>query len=297
MSLDECLRCAAAEGPDSRVGGPAGDPRPCAAPRSSPLHRAGHGAPARVWQNPPVVHVEAVLTESHAPRASLSTVCLRPRCFCVPQACLMWTCFARSSANAGCRVAEDCASKSTIVMTCCRRTARCSIRTWRPSHVCRQERFKVCERESKTKAFSKVGLQLEDRVDPNEAALQETADWLRRCLLAPHDILYCVCSCLLTVAPREGGTCRAGVWLARSAFEFSPGLCPCVISCSVPYCCRTYCSIASRHVPMVNPVRSWPASCPSLSGSTDSGVHGRASALLQLPKCHAASGPHARAPR
>ena len=42
----------------------------------------------------------------------------------------------------------------------------------------------MCERESKTKAFSKVGLQLEDKVDPNEAALQETADWLRRCLLA-----------------------------------------------------------------------------------------------------------------
>ncbi len=52
---------------------------------------------------------------------------------------------------------------------------------WASLRAPRQERFKVCERESKTKAFSKVGLQLEDRVDPNEAALQETADWLRRC--------------------------------------------------------------------------------------------------------------------
>ena len=42
----------------------------------------------------------------------------------------------------------------------------------------------MCERESKTKAFSKVGLQLEDKVDPNELALHETADWLRRCLCA-----------------------------------------------------------------------------------------------------------------
>ena len=43
-----------------------------------------------------------------------------------------------------------------------------------------QERFKACERESKTKAFSKVGLQLEDKVDPAELAMHDTADWIRR---------------------------------------------------------------------------------------------------------------------
>jgi hypothetical protein len=44
----------------------------------------------------------------------------------------------------------------------------------------------VCERESKTKAFSKVGLQLEDKVDPAELAMHDTADWIRRLLHALH---------------------------------------------------------------------------------------------------------------
>ena len=45
----------------------------------------------------------------------------------------------------------------------------------------------MCERESKTKAFSKVGLQLEDKVDPAELAMHDTADWIRRLARKPGD--------------------------------------------------------------------------------------------------------------
>ncbi len=74
----------------------------------------------------------------------------------------------------------------------------------------------MCERESKTKAFSKVGLQLEDRVDPNEAALQETADWLRRCLLAPGDILLCVFVCQITAPCHAAPSTDVYGWSALS---------------------------------------------------------------------------------
>eukprot|EP00227_Mantoniella_beaufortii_P021706 CAMPEP_0197603914 /NCGR_PEP_ID=MMETSP1326-20131121/40156_1 /TAXON_ID=1155430 /ORGANISM="Genus nov. species nov., Strain RCC2288" /LENGTH=278 /DNA_ID=CAMNT_0043171495 /DNA_START=60 /DNA_END=893 /DNA_ORIENTATION=+ len=40
------------------------------------------------------------------------------------------------------------------------------------------ERFKVCEKETKTKAFSKEGLSLQSRKDPREKARDEARDWL-----------------------------------------------------------------------------------------------------------------------
>ncbi|GMH45370.1 hypothetical protein BSKO_13327 [Bryopsis sp. KO-2023] len=40
------------------------------------------------------------------------------------------------------------------------------------------ERFKVCEKEAKTKAFSKAGLGLAAKLDPEEKARQEARDWL-----------------------------------------------------------------------------------------------------------------------
>lgn len=40
------------------------------------------------------------------------------------------------------------------------------------------ERFKICEKEAKTKAFSKEGLGAASRVDPKERQKQEMRDWL-----------------------------------------------------------------------------------------------------------------------
>lgn len=40
------------------------------------------------------------------------------------------------------------------------------------------ERFKACEKEAKTKAFSKAGLGLQAKLDPEEKAKQESRDWL-----------------------------------------------------------------------------------------------------------------------
>lgn len=42
----------------------------------------------------------------------------------------------------------------------------------------RMERFKVCEKEAKTKAFSKEGLGAASRLDPREKQKQEMRDWL-----------------------------------------------------------------------------------------------------------------------
>jgi CCR4-NOT transcription complex subunit 3 len=40
------------------------------------------------------------------------------------------------------------------------------------------ERFKVCEKETKTKAFSKEGLGQQPKTDPKEKAKGESRDWL-----------------------------------------------------------------------------------------------------------------------
>lgn len=42
------------------------------------------------------------------------------------------------------------------------------------------ERFKVCERETKTKAFSKEGLGQQPKTDPRERARNEAREWLNR---------------------------------------------------------------------------------------------------------------------
>ncbi|KAE8775486.1 general negative regulator of transcription subunit 3 [Hordeum vulgare] len=44
------------------------------------------------------------------------------------------------------------------------------------------ERFKVCEKETKTKAFSKEGLGQQPKTDPREKAKAETRDWLNSVL-------------------------------------------------------------------------------------------------------------------
>jgi CCR4-NOT transcription complex subunit 3 len=40
------------------------------------------------------------------------------------------------------------------------------------------EQFKICEKETKTKAYSKEGLAREEKPDPQEAERQEKLTWL-----------------------------------------------------------------------------------------------------------------------
>jgi CCR4-NOT transcription complex subunit 3 len=42
----------------------------------------------------------------------------------------------------------------------------------------KMEQFKVCEKETKTKTYSKEGLARETKIDPHEAAKNSTRDWL-----------------------------------------------------------------------------------------------------------------------
>lgn len=44
---------------------------------------------------------------------------------------------------------------------------------------CKMEEFKICEKETKTKTYSKEGLAREDKLDPEEEAKQNTTGWLQ----------------------------------------------------------------------------------------------------------------------
>ena len=44
------------------------------------------------------------------------------------------------------------------------------------------EQFKVCEKETKTKAYSKEGLARSDILDPHEQEKQDKRDWLQECI-------------------------------------------------------------------------------------------------------------------
>ena len=46
----------------------------------------------------------------------------------------------------------------------------------------KMEQFRVCERETKTKAYSMEGLAQQDRLDPLEQSKLNTQDWIRDCL-------------------------------------------------------------------------------------------------------------------
>lgn len=44
------------------------------------------------------------------------------------------------------------------------------------------EQFKVCEKDTKTKAYSREGLAREARLDPKEAEREEKRNWTNECL-------------------------------------------------------------------------------------------------------------------
>jgi len=53
----------------------------------------------------------------------------------------------------------------------------------------KMEQFKVCEKDTKTKAYSKEGLAREARMDPKEAEKEEKRVWLNECLEKLSDFI------------------------------------------------------------------------------------------------------------
>ena len=51
------------------------------------------------------------------------------------------------------------------------------------------EQFKVCEKDTKTKAYSKEGLAREARLDPKEAEREEKRAWANDCLDRLNDLV------------------------------------------------------------------------------------------------------------
>jgi CCR4-NOT transcription complex subunit 3 len=54
------------------------------------------------------------------------------------------------------------------------------------------EQFKVCEKDTKTKAYSKEGLAREAKLGPREAMKDEKRAWLNDCLERLHDLIDAV---------------------------------------------------------------------------------------------------------
>jgi CCR4-NOT transcription complex subunit 3 len=56
----------------------------------------------------------------------------------------------------------------------------------------KMEQFKVCEKDTKTKAFSKEGLARETKLDPKEAMREEKREWINVCLERLSDLINSV---------------------------------------------------------------------------------------------------------
>lgn len=52
----------------------------------------------------------------------------------------------------------------------------------------KMEQFKVCEKDTKTKAYSKEGLAREAKLDPKEAMREEKRGWVKECIEQLHDL-------------------------------------------------------------------------------------------------------------
>lgn len=53
----------------------------------------------------------------------------------------------------------------------------------------KMEQFKVCEKDTKTKAYSKEGLARDAKLDPKEAAKEEKREWLNECIDRLTDLI------------------------------------------------------------------------------------------------------------
>jgi CCR4-NOT transcription complex subunit 3 len=53
----------------------------------------------------------------------------------------------------------------------------------------KMEQFKICEKDTKTKAYSKEGLARQANLDPKEAEREEKRSWLNDCLERLGDLV------------------------------------------------------------------------------------------------------------
>lgn len=53
----------------------------------------------------------------------------------------------------------------------------------------KMEQFKICEKDTKTKAYSKEGLARDSKVDPKEAMREEKRNWINECLERLNDVI------------------------------------------------------------------------------------------------------------
>lgn len=56
----------------------------------------------------------------------------------------------------------------------------------------KMEQFKICEKDTKTKAYSKEGLARDSKVDPKEALREEKRNWINDCLERLNDLINSV---------------------------------------------------------------------------------------------------------
>jgi CCR4-NOT transcription complex subunit 3 len=67
------------------------------------------------------------------------------------------------------------------------------------------EQFKVCEKDTKTKAYSKEGLAREAKLDPREAEKDEKRLWANECLDKLNDLIDSIEADIEKIANGKGG--------------------------------------------------------------------------------------------
>lgn len=66
------------------------------------------------------------------------------------------------------------------------------------------EQFKICEKDTKTKAYSNGGLERRDRSDPKDAEREEKREWLNTCLERLSDLISGIDSDIEKVSAGRG---------------------------------------------------------------------------------------------
>ena len=67
------------------------------------------------------------------------------------------------------------------------------------------EQFKICEKDTKTKAYSKEGLAREARTDPKEMEREEKRCWLNDCLERLSDLIDSIEADVEKITSVKGG--------------------------------------------------------------------------------------------
>ena len=98
------------------------------------------------------------------------------------------------------------------------------------------ERFKVCEKETKTKAFSKEGLGQAAKLDPKEKKRSETREWLSNAVGKLNEDVSLqdpVAACHVLAWPARSA-CEAGVLYTAAQRTGVAGRLPVLPAASLP---------------------------------------------------------------